>query len=740
METLNERIKQLRKERGLTQSQLADLLCVTDKAVSKWEVGESNPDISLLSRLSEIFGVTIDYLLTGKVQETISLDDMDEEKRATYLIKKDDAVTFEKYGYATPSLLFTEPYYGRGDRKVESLLESIYAQEAKEIFKLCLSKGLSNQNTKRIIDTNGALAVRGDIEKFIRMCCAAGCVEGLEIIDLKHFALGNKTSVQDTVSFHISEGYGPADPGYRVPQLAISLLEELFASKNLSKEIVKYFADIDFFREGNKKVCLMVDAIVGELYKNKYFDALESLFVKMNENTSYAIEEYEKSIRGSWYTGKHITKNAIYFTNNAHGETFYLHAMVEPVCKALDVAIEQKDFKWIKKFNEYNRIIKERIPEISARVLSDKEIRLMELEASNAPLEELIPLKFTSHHVLNLLGFLSSDYGLTATDKAEMKSQKIQQLKQLSGFVKDSYLSGYELIVKCLLTKNRKLLKEFADELGFNELQNAIEEHNDESVKEIAAQLFIPSEDNVRRIKSAKASSLNIHVMGATEDVAATELARKQAISEARMSETKRFIADRENSYRNHLNLEVYKSLLNLQFSNIPLDEIYSSLTLKDFDDVKQNALNERIESLEDGIEQLTHRKALEKSYNKITEELSKDYLLSELERGESDKVVVLICKRLQILLEYKFGYTGDLFTMIDTLVERNMQLHNCSDDEDNNYNQYLEEDRVSLRRIELLHKLRMKRNNIVHAELKEVEMSLQEIKDCIDLVEILSK
>ena len=271
-------------------------------------------------------------------------------------------------------------------------------------------------------------------------------------------------------------------------------------------------------------------------------------------------------------------------------------------------------------------------------------------------------------------------------------------------------------------------------------MQNAIEEHNDESVKEIAAQLFIPSEDNVRRIKSAKASSLNIHVMGATEDVAATELARKQAISEARMSETKRFIADRENSYRNHLNLEVYKSLLNLQFSNIPLDEIYSSLTLKDFDDVKQNALNERIESLEDGIEQLTHRKALEKSYNKITEELSKDYLLSELERGESDKVVVLICKRLQILLEYKFGYTGDLFTMIDTLVERNMQLHNCSDDEDNNYNQYLEEDRVSLRRIELLHKLRMKRNNIVHAELKEVEMSLQEIKDCIDLVEILSK
>lgn len=69
MESLNERIKQLRKEKGLTQTQLADSLGVTDKAVSKWEVGEANPDISLLAKLSEIFGVSIDYLLTGVSHE-----------------------------------------------------------------------------------------------------------------------------------------------------------------------------------------------------------------------------------------------------------------------------------------------------------------------------------------------------------------------------------------------------------------------------------------------------------------------------------------------------------------------------------------------------------------------------------------------------------------------------------------------------------------------------------------------
>ena len=64
----------------------------------------------------------------------------------------------------------------------------------------------------------------------------------------------------------------------------------------------------------------------------------------------------------------------------------------------------------------------------------------------------------------------------------------------------------------------------------------------------------------------------------------------------------------------------------------------------------------------------------------------------------------------------------------------------NCYDDEDNDYYRYQEEDRVSNKRIQLLHKLRMKRNNIVHAETKNVDMTIDEIKECIDLIEFLSK
>lgn len=57
-------ISSLRLKAGLTQQELAGMLNYTDKAVSKWERGESVPDISVLARVAEIFGVTVDYLIT----------------------------------------------------------------------------------------------------------------------------------------------------------------------------------------------------------------------------------------------------------------------------------------------------------------------------------------------------------------------------------------------------------------------------------------------------------------------------------------------------------------------------------------------------------------------------------------------------------------------------------------------------------------------------------------------------
>lgn len=53
----------LRKNAGMTQLDLAEKLNYSDKAVSKWERGDSIPDVSVLKEIAELFGVTVDYLL-----------------------------------------------------------------------------------------------------------------------------------------------------------------------------------------------------------------------------------------------------------------------------------------------------------------------------------------------------------------------------------------------------------------------------------------------------------------------------------------------------------------------------------------------------------------------------------------------------------------------------------------------------------------------------------------------------
>ena len=58
-------IKKLRKEKELSQQELADILGVSPKTVSKWECSNGLPDITLLKKLSEVLDVTTDELLDG---------------------------------------------------------------------------------------------------------------------------------------------------------------------------------------------------------------------------------------------------------------------------------------------------------------------------------------------------------------------------------------------------------------------------------------------------------------------------------------------------------------------------------------------------------------------------------------------------------------------------------------------------------------------------------------------------
>jgi len=80
---LNEKLQELRKQKGLTQEELAEYLFVSRTAVSKWESGRGYPNIDSLKAIAKFFGVTIDELLSG--EELLTLAEEDNKQRQTHV-------------------------------------------------------------------------------------------------------------------------------------------------------------------------------------------------------------------------------------------------------------------------------------------------------------------------------------------------------------------------------------------------------------------------------------------------------------------------------------------------------------------------------------------------------------------------------------------------------------------------------------------------------------------------------
>lgn len=82
-------IAKCRKEKKLTQAQLAEKLNITDRAVSKWETGKSMPDSSIMLELCEILGITVNELLSGE-EVDMEIFEKKADENLIALTKKDE--------------------------------------------------------------------------------------------------------------------------------------------------------------------------------------------------------------------------------------------------------------------------------------------------------------------------------------------------------------------------------------------------------------------------------------------------------------------------------------------------------------------------------------------------------------------------------------------------------------------------------------------------------------------------
>ena len=88
---IGKKIKELRKQRGITQEQLAESIGISFQAVSKWETGSSVPDVETMVKISELYGITVNDIVHAdltkiKYQKEIVIPDKEKMSQKIFVI------------------------------------------------------------------------------------------------------------------------------------------------------------------------------------------------------------------------------------------------------------------------------------------------------------------------------------------------------------------------------------------------------------------------------------------------------------------------------------------------------------------------------------------------------------------------------------------------------------------------------------------------------------------------------
>lgn len=358
--SIGKTIAELRKEKGWTQVELAEKLQVSDKAVSKWEKDDAYPSIEFFPALSELFGVTIDYLMTGKIVDVITLDDMDDGKRLIYLIKKDDVNNFEKYDY----------HKKNGGLPAEAVIE-ILKSKSKKIFNLCTEKPEYLATRK----DNGALSPVGriydHIDEFVKMACLAGNIKYLSYINFKSFAIGDNTyQLKNNSSVKVyHSNYQHTYDSKNAYCIAKETLEFIFNNENVPESIVEYVATYekvniqafsygssvsDYGRIASSNFSYMALDVVKQLYLTKRFDMLKKYISQLSEEID-DLKSFINNLEGR----TELIKRGEYFTHSGWGHERIVGKAVTFPAEMVYSVVLNNDRDWVDVFVKHNASVAE---------------------------------------------------------------------------------------------------------------------------------------------------------------------------------------------------------------------------------------------------------------------------------------------------------------------------------------------------------------------------------------------
>ena len=371
--SIGKTIAELRKEKGWTQAELAQKLQVSDKAVSKWEKDIGIPSVEFFPMLAALFGVSIDYIMTGKSSESEIIF----MSKAKFCAKNDDVSMLDAIDIRVK------------DEDGKTLIDYVIEFQSMKIFVAVAEKY--------------GLGVFGLIDG-LKLAIASN---RLDLIDRRFWQANKLNSNANRDAYKDKNGilflmpttmaqWFRRGPAYAPnPALAECVLDDEFFSflvcdNRINKDTLNFL-----FGKQERRECVWYHAfpyLIHQAYINDKEDKLELLLDLAQKNNAYAYSTIDCEPN---YPGDPYAMQCFCLPAKSTKETAF--GLVRILDETITASLKKGDIKNAKRFNELNIDIKAHYSSIMPWnyhwnhlcIASEHELKLCDLKSKRTPEDKM---------------------------------------------------------------------------------------------------------------------------------------------------------------------------------------------------------------------------------------------------------------------------------------------------------------------------------------------------------------
>lgn len=400
--SIGKTIAELRKAKGWTQIELAEKLQVSDKAVSKWEKDSGAPSVEFFPALAELFGVSIDYLMTGKKPEPeiITMSKIE-------LCAKNDDVT-----------LLAEIDCKFKDENGRTIIDYILQYRSYKVFVGLCEKNKYNITNFKILDALEFAILSNRLDLLRDITFSTGYIrypfqDEHDILDLLPKSLENKF--------------------YKDDKLDCILTDEFFEMIACDDEMDKKTRGVLLGKQKGRE-CVWYHVfpyLIHQSYLHNKTDMLKKLLSQSNRNNNYAYENMP--LTRDTYNGCYNYTLNFFFIGNKYNKSG--HGLVRILEETIKLALDRGDFDNFEKFNAINTAII-KYYDFKPYIATEYEIKMAKLKADKTISKEELTIQSTIHNGIVNLDELLATKNLNLIKKV-LTDYPIHQIEILYGWFKD---------------------------------------------------------------------------------------------------------------------------------------------------------------------------------------------------------------------------------------------------------------------------------------------------------------